>query len=105
MLIIQYTNSNIDLGQNTQQFIRPSFNGFAEACNSNTTKCTLATACHLSAAFGLLNHKVLHKVISYSIRGIVNRWFENYLFDRIQFGEISRGVPQNSILEQLIYFI
>ena len=59
----------------------------------------------VSAAFGLLNHKVLHKVISYSIRGIVNRWFENYLFDRIQFGEISRGVPQNSILEQLIYFI
>jgi hypothetical protein len=64
----------------------------------------------------VINHKILlHKLRSYGIRGIANKWFENYLFDRSQFVEfesntsmkrnISCGVPQGSILGPLLYLI
>jgi len=73
----------------------------------------------LSKAHDVINHnRLLDKLDSYGIRGSVNKWFQSYLTNRIQFVEISRidrskytkhrfrsssrtisyGVPQGSIL-------
>ena len=77
---------------------------------------TLTILCDLSKAFDVIDHKILlHKLHQYGIRGIVNKWFENYLKDRTQFvnfddndstkRHILCGVPQGSILGPLLYLI
>jgi hypothetical protein len=61
-------------------------------------------------------HKILlHKLNTYGIRGIINRWFENYLSNRTQFMELEGnksscqiilcGVPQGSILGTLLFLV
>jgi len=76
----------------------------------------------LTKAFDVINHKrLLNKLDSYGIRGLVNKWFQSYLANRTQFVEISQidkivrtqhkfqsslrtithGVPQGSILGPL----
>ena len=123
--VISFLNSNNILYKHQYGFrakhstIHPIIhllNQCAEATNKNTTEYTLAVLCDLSKAFDVINHKILlHKLRSYGIRGIVNKWFENYLCDRSQFVElennisarrnVSCGVPQGSILGPLLYLI
>ena len=70
----------------------------------------------LSKAFDTLNHKILcEKLNHYGIRGVENKWFENYLEDRIQYVRynntismpltLNTGVPQGSILGPLLFLI
>ena len=61
-------------------------NECAMAANKNDPEFTLTILCDLSKAFDVIYHKILlHKLHQYGIRGIVNKWFENYLKDRTQF--------------------
>jgi len=40
----------------------------------------------LSKAFDIINHtRLLNKLDSYGIRGLVNKWFQSYLANRTQF--------------------
>ena len=91
-------------------------NEWAMAANKNDPEFTLTILCDLSKAFDVIDHKILlHKLHQYGIRGIVNKWFENYLKDRTQFvnfddnnstkRHILCGVPQGSILGPLLYLI
>jgi len=74
----------------------------------------LATFVDFSKAFDTLNHiKLLEMLENCGVRGIVLRWFEDYLKDRkfvVKVGEsfsdeypISRGVPQGSVLGPKLY--
>ncbi len=55
-------------------------NHCAEANNKQPKEHTLAIYCDLSKVFDVINHKILlHKLIHYGLRGIVNKWFQNYL--------------------------
>ena len=91
-------------------------NHCASSANKQNSEYTLAVFCDLSKAFDVINHRILlHKLNNCGIRGIVNTWFENYLFERTQFVEfggersstqnIQCGVPQGSILGPLLYLI
>ena len=70
----------------------------------------------LQKAFDTVDHKILLKKLEhYGIRGIVNKWFESYLANRMQFVKIKGcksyealmvfGVPQGSILGPLLFLI
>ena len=91
-------------------------NHCAERNNKLISEYTLATLCDLSKAFDVISHKILlQKLNNYGIRGIANKWFENYLSQRTQYVEfdncrssmkdIKCGVPQGSILGPLLYLI
>ena len=69
-----------------------------------------------SKAFDTIDHNILlAKLNKYGIRGIANKWIENYLFDRSQAVKyrnatsedlmIKCGVPQGSILGPLLFLI
>ena len=70
----------------------------------------------LKKVFDTVDHNVLlRKLDYYGIRGIANEWFCSYLKKRKQFvsiennkssvQEILTGVPQGSILDQLLFLI
>ena len=70
----------------------------------------------LEKAFDTVGHDILlEKLNHYGIRGIANDWFRSYLSDRTQFVSINGfnsdykavkyGVPQDSILGFLFFFI
>ena len=67
-------------------------------------------------AFDTVDHKILlHTLQCYWIRGACNDWFKSYLSDRKQFVYINGynsdlmpvncGVPQGSVLGQLLFLI
>ena len=69
-----------------------------------------------SKVFDTVNHKILlDKLYLYGIRGTALDWITNYLSDRKQYviynniksdeKHITRGVPQGSILEPLLFCI
>ena len=91
-------------------------NHCAESISKTTPEMTLAIFCDLSKAFDVISHDILlNKLRTYGIRGIVHKWFENYLTNRTQYVEldgqkststnITIGVPQGSILGPLLYLI
>ena len=91
-------------------------NHCTSSANKQNSEYTLAVFCDLSKAFDVINHRILlHKLNNCGIRGIVNTWFEHYLFEKTQFVEfggersstqnIQCGVPQGSILGPLLYLI
>lgn len=70
----------------------------------------------LSKAFDLVNHDILlEKLQSYGIRGVTLNWIKSFLYDRMQYVELSgvqseqlpinRGVAQGSVLGPLLYII
>ena len=65
---------------------------------NKTVNIRIAVFCDHSKAFDVINHRILlHKLNNCGIRGIINRWFENYLFERTQFVEFGgqRSSTQN----------
>ena len=64
-------------------------NHCAERNNKLISEYTLATLCDLSNAFDVISHKIiLQKLNNYGIRGITNKWFENYISQRTQYVEL-----------------
>ena len=68
-------------------------------------------------AFATVNHSILISKLNHSgIRGVVNKWFESYLYNRSQYvsiqgfdsnviKEIKHGVPQASVLSPLLFLL
>lgn len=76
----------------------------------------LARVMDLPKAYDTLGHiSILHKLISYGIRGPVHHWVQTYLSDRPYVSKINNvvssssilecGVPQGSILEPLFFLV
>ena len=70
----------------------------------------------LSKAFDTIDYKILlAKSRHYGIRGVVNKWFDSYLYNKKQLVEVNGiysdtkiiefGVPQVSILGSLLFSI
>ena len=80
-------------------------------------KYTIGIFLDFSKAFDTINHKILIKKLEfYGIRGISQKWFENYLENRKQIVKYNKvkskemtsnasGVPQGSILGPLLFLI
>ena len=69
----------------------------------------------LQKAFDCIDHNLLHKMNHIGIRGTVYNWFENYLYNRIQydtvngvnsdFSTLKCGVPQGNVLGPLLFLL
>jgi len=69
----------------------------------------------LQKAFDTVDHSLLYKMYLHGVRGIVLRWFRDYLTNRQQFvtfanvssdlGKISCGVPLGSVLGPLLFLL
>ena len=77
---------------------------------------TLGIFLDLSKAFDTINHKILiEKLEHYSIRGLAQHWFENYLTNRkqiVKYNEVRskemtlrKGVPQGLILGPILFLL
>ena len=71
---------------------------------------------NLQKVFGIVDHNILlGKLKHYGIRGVAYTWFESYLIERKEYLSInghkpkhlsiSLGVPQGSVLGQLLFLI
>ena len=71
---------------------------------------------NLQKVFGIVDHNILlGKLKHYGIRGVAYTWFESYLIERKEYlsinghkpkhMSISLGVPQGSVLGQLLFLI
>ena len=64
--------------------------------NTDKQCVTLVTAIDLSAAFDMVNHSLLLKILNqtYSIKGTAFRWFDTYLSDQSVCVQINNSVSQ-----------
>jgi len=89
-----------------------------DACykNLDANNKVLGIYCDLSKAFDTVDHVILlSKLYHYGVRGVLYSWIENYLYERKQFTvvnnlssnicDVSRGVPQGSVLGPLLFLI
>ena len=71
---------------------------------------------NLQNVFGIVDHNILlGKLKHYGIRGVAYTWFESYLIERKEYLSInghkpkhlsiSLGIPQGSVLGQLLFLI
>lgn len=84
--------------------------------NLNTNKIIITIFIDLKKAFDTINHSILIKRLeNIGIRGRILEWFKNYLKQRSmivringknsEVREVSRGIPQGSILGPILYTI
>jgi hypothetical protein len=82
----------------------------------NNNESTIAIFCDLQKAFDTCDHKIMEtKLSNIGVRGVELKWFNSYLYKRNQFvtlgavsssrREVSRGVPQGSILGPILFLI
>ena len=86
------------------------------ALNQKPSLVSLSIFIDLKKAFDTVDHTILlQKMEHYGIRGISNKWFQNYLTNREQFVSVHGvnsdtvgmvcGVPQGSVLGPLLFLL
>ena len=104
-----------------QHGFRPGFNTITALFDArnyvydalDNRKLVLGIFLDISKAFDSVDHKLLYKLDSLGIHGIVLQWFTSYLSDRFQFVQngsnvsnylhVQSGVPQDSILGPILF--
>jgi hypothetical protein len=101
-------------GHSTYMAIMDMYDKISAAMNRN--EYSVGVFIDLSKAFDTLDHDILLKKLeNYGLRGVPNKWFQNYLHNRKQYvflsncsssmKSINYGVPQGSILGPLLFIL
>ena len=100
--------------KSTSLAILDIYNNLTKSMENNSFSCCVFL--DFAKAFDTVNHDILlSKLEHYGIRGVANKWFKSYLYNRPQTVKIGNekseelfirsGVPQGSVLGPLLFLI